>query len=83
MLDERNPENHMLYFPTEQDWSQTLQPDRITFDEHFPGRYTVNSLPLYRIRQPNTGLWEPRGRNNAPPLRNAQKRGNRPIEKME
>jgi uncharacterized protein YoxC len=83
MLDERNPENHMPYFPTEQDWSQMTCPDRITLDECFPGRYAVNSLPIYGTRQPNMGPREPRERSNAPPPRNASKRGNWHTEKVE
>jgi len=71
MMDERNPENSMPYFPTEQEWSQTVRPNRINMDKRFPGRYTVNSLPLYGTRQPDKGLCKPRGRSNAPPPQNA------------
>jgi len=43
--DKRNPENAMPFYPTEHDWTLTVRPHRIPLDEHFPGRYTVNSLP--------------------------------------
>ena len=82
-MDKRNPENGMLYFPTEQDWSQSVWLSRIPFNKQFPGRYTVNSLPIYGTRQPNSGLQEARGRGNAPPLWNAPKQGNRPVDKGE
>ena len=43
--DERNPENEMPFFPTEQDWTLTTRPIRIPLDERFPQRFAVNSLP--------------------------------------
>ncbi len=70
MMDERNLENSMPYFPMEQEWSQMVRPSRIDMDEWFPGKYAVNSLPLYRARQSKKGLRKPRGRSNAPPLQN-------------
>ena len=83
LMDERNLENGMLYFPTEQDWSQSVWLSRIPFNKQFPGRYTVNSLPIYGTRQPNSGPWETRGRGNAPPPRNTPKWGNRPTDQGE
>jgi hypothetical protein len=47
MMDKRNLENSMPYFPTEQEWLQMVRPSRIDMDERFPGKYAVNSLPLY------------------------------------
>ncbi len=70
MMDKRNPENSMLYFPMEQEWSQMVRPSRIDMDERFPGKYTVNSLPLYGARQSEKGPQKPRGRSNTPPPRN-------------
>ncbi len=52
-------------------------------DVQFLGRYAVNSLPLYRTRQPDVGPQKPRGRSNAPPLWNAARQGSRPAEKAE
>ena len=45
ILDERNPQNAMPYFPTEHDWTLTVRPERIPLDERFPGKYAINSLP--------------------------------------
>jgi hypothetical protein len=42
---ERHPENDMIYFPTEEEWTLTARPVRIPIDEHFPAHYTVASLP--------------------------------------
>jgi len=63
----------MLYFPTKQDWTQMAQPSRLNMDEHFPGKYVVNSLPLYGYRQAELGLWDPWGKGKAPQLRSAPK----------
>jgi len=82
MMDERNPENSMPYFPTEQEWSQTVRPSRIDMDERFPGRYAANILPSYGTRQPDKGPQKPRGRSNAAPW-NAARRGSRPAERAE
>ena len=41
--DERFPENNLLYFPTTQDWTLTMRPNRIPPDERFPQDLTVNS----------------------------------------
>jgi len=49
----------------------------------FPGRYVVNSLPLYGTRKPDKGPRELRGRSLAPPPWNGAKRGSRPAEKAE
>jgi len=46
ILDERNPENAMPYFPTEHDWSLTVRPDRIPMEDKFPTTYAVNAIPL-------------------------------------
>jgi hypothetical protein len=46
IIDERNPQNAMPYFPTDQDWTLITRPERIPLDIRFPGRYTVNSLPI-------------------------------------
>jgi hypothetical protein len=46
ILDERNPQNAMPFFPAEHDWTLTVRPERIPLDMRFPGKYAVNSLPL-------------------------------------
>jgi hypothetical protein len=38
-------ENNLLYFPTDEDWTLTIRPDRIPFEDKCPKRYTVGSLP--------------------------------------
>jgi hypothetical protein len=51
---EKFPENNMVYFPTEQEWTLTTRPSRIPLEERFPQRYAVNSLPpaTYKPRRP-------------------------------
>ena len=44
IFDEKNPENGMVFFPTEQDWTLTMRPQRIPLEERFPQHYAVNSL---------------------------------------
>jgi len=63
----------MLYFPTEQDWTQMAQPSRLDMDEHFLGKYTVNSLPFYTNRQMESGLQDPWGKGKALQPRSALK----------
>jgi hypothetical protein len=80
-MDERNPENSMPYSPMEQEWSQMVRPSRIDMDERFPGKYTANSLPLHETRQPEKGLWKPRGRSNAPLLQNQARENRQPASR--
>ena len=44
IYDEKNPENGLVFYPTDQDWSLTLRPQRIPLEDRFPQRFTVNSL---------------------------------------
>ena len=44
IFDEKNPENGMVYYPTDQDWTLTMRPQRIPLVERFPQQYAVNSL---------------------------------------
>jgi cellular nucleic acid-binding protein len=44
ILDKKNPENAMPYFPTEHGWSLTVRPERIPLEVRFPVKYAVNSL---------------------------------------
>jgi len=44
-FDEKHPENAIRYFPTEDEWTQTMRPVRIPIPERFPARYAVGSLP--------------------------------------
>ena len=45
IYDERNPENAMPYFPSEQDWSLITRPHRMPLADKFPAKFAVNSLP--------------------------------------
>ena len=84
LVDERNPENSMQYFPTEQDWTQAVRSDRIPLDERFPGKFAVNNLPINGSRQgwqAEAGPRKGKGRGSAPPLRNGPNRGSGPTEK--
>jgi len=55
ILNERNPENAMPYFPTEYDWSLTVRPDRIPTEDKFPTKYAVNDIPIGGGRHPGPG----------------------------
>jgi hypothetical protein len=55
VMDERNPENSMPYFPTDQDWTQAIRPWRILLEERFPANFAVNSLPTCGNRNPGAG----------------------------
>jgi hypothetical protein len=41
-----HPENNLVYFPTDENWTTTSRPALIPFEERFPTRYTVGSLPM-------------------------------------
>lgn len=45
IYNERYPENKLPFFPTDEEWTLTLRPDRIPSEDRFPQRYAVNSLP--------------------------------------
>lgn len=51
--DKKHPENSLIYFPTEENWTLTSCPIRIPLEERFPQHYAVNSLPI-TSRKPNT-----------------------------
>jgi hypothetical protein len=40
-----HPENNLVYFPTDEDWTTTTRPTRIPFEDKFLAHYTVGSLP--------------------------------------
>jgi hypothetical protein len=46
LLDEKHPENNMVYFPTDEEWTLTTRPNRIPLEERFPPRFTVNNIPI-------------------------------------
>lgn len=46
IYNDRFPENNMVYFPTDQDWTLASRPSRIPVEDRFPAKYAVNSLPI-------------------------------------
>ena len=55
LVDKKNLENSLTYFPTEQDWTLAPRPTRIPLNERFPAKYAVNSLPItYPSKKRNT-----------------------------
>jgi hypothetical protein len=40
-----HPENNLLYFPTDEDWTLTMRPDKLPLEDKFPTHFTVSSLP--------------------------------------
>jgi len=53
----------MPFYPTEHDWMLTARPHRIPLDKCFPGRYTVNSLPVTGQQWLEKGTCPPRRTN--------------------
>ena len=45
-MDESHPENALMYFPTDEDWSTQVCPAKYELDIKFPAKYEVASLPL-------------------------------------
>lgn len=45
IIDNRNPENAMPYFPTDQDWTFTTRPERVPMATRFPPDFAVNPIP--------------------------------------
>ena len=41
-----HPENNLVYFPTDEDWTLTARPGQIPFEDKFPTRLAIGSLPL-------------------------------------
>jgi hypothetical protein len=52
VFDENHPENKMVYFPTQEEWTLTTRPDRIPLETRFPKRFTVNDIPI-TTKKPN------------------------------
>ena len=46
LIDKRNPDNSMPFFPAEQDWTYVTRPNRIPMCDRFPAAYAVNSIPV-------------------------------------
>jgi hypothetical protein len=41
--DEKNPDNTLKFFPTEETWTQEVRPAKFPFAERFPPQYAVNN----------------------------------------
>ena len=44
IYNERHPENSMVYFPTDKDWTLMTRPNRVPIEDRFPKRLAVNSI---------------------------------------
>ena len=44
-FDELHPENALTYFPTDEEWTHSIRPERIPIESRFPERYAVGGLP--------------------------------------
>jgi hypothetical protein len=44
--DKNYPENNLPYFPTNEDWTLTPCPNRLTIPEKFPVQHTAGKFPL-------------------------------------
>ena len=44
-FDSIHPENALTYFPTDEEWTHSVRPERIPVEDRFPERYSVGSLP--------------------------------------
>ena len=40
-----HPENNLIYFPTDEDWTMTTRPYQLPLTDKFPNHYNVGSLP--------------------------------------
>lgn len=75
IYDERHPENSMVYFPTEHDWTLATRPSKIPLEDRFPKHLAVNSLPT-NSRNPS----KPASRTHAgiPPERSRSQKTQQP-----
>jgi hypothetical protein len=44
-MDDVHPENVLMYFPTEEDWTLHSRPQKVILDDRFPAKYMMASLP--------------------------------------
>ena len=54
IYDEKNPENELVFYPTDQDWTLTTRPQRIPLEERFPQCFAVNSLQHHSCPNPRS-----------------------------
>ena len=63
-----HPENNLVYFPTEEDWTTTARPSKLAFEDKFPIHLNVGSLP------------PPNCKERQMPTRPINKQNKRPID---
>jgi hypothetical protein len=83
IIDERNPGNSMPYFPTEQDWTFAVRPNRIPLEERFPAKFAVNNLPIGGAKNSNARTRAPRKPDQTLPPRPDQTHANRQTGRQE
>jgi hypothetical protein len=44
--DDNHPENNMVYFPTDESWTLTTRPERVSLEECFPSRFAVGNIQV-------------------------------------
>ena len=62
----------------DQDWTLTVHPERIPMELRYPGKYTVNSLPVVSRSKRNQNPWGPWGKPNKAPCGTAKRGNNNP-----
>jgi len=78
IYDGRNPENAMLFFPMEHNWTLTVRPDSILLVDRFPARFSVNVLPMLgRWQQVPRSCQQNRGQRYSTKDRNGCENPNR------
>jgi hypothetical protein len=80
MMDKKNLVNSMPFFPMDQDWMQTGQPERIPMVERSLDRYSVNSLPINSGRHTEAGPCALPEKDNAYPPQFLQKDKGQPTD---
>lgn len=43
--DRKHPDNTLKFFPTDSPWTHEVRPEKIPFEDRFPARFAVGSLP--------------------------------------
>ena len=74
IYDERHPENSMVYFPTDEDWTLTTRPIRVPLEDRFPKHLAVNSLQTNTQKPHKSGARRPTNnpsRGSRPPITQA------------
>lgn len=53
-MSENHPENALMYFPTEEEWTHYVRPGKLSIEDKFPEKFTVANIPIAdsRTKQP-------------------------------